>query len=91
MNRSTNMISVAVIAVIALAAGGILASANSVAANKKVEMEKCYGVAKAGRNDCATASSSCAGTSTENRQKDAYIAIPKGTCSKIAGGSLNPK
>lgn len=88
MKRSGNMISAAVLA---LAATGLITSASSVAADKKLEMEKCYGVAKAGRNDCATASSSCAGTSTEDRQKDAYIAIPKGTCSKIAGGTLSPK
>lgn len=88
MNRSVNTIAAAVLA---LTATGLMASGNSIAADGKTEMEKCYGVAKAGRNDCATASSSCAGTSTEDGQKDAYIAIPKGTCSKIAGGSLVPK
>lgn len=51
------------------------------------EMEKCYGVAKAGHNDCQTANSSCAGTSKMNGQKDAFIAVPKGTCAKIVGGS----
>lgn len=88
MRTATKIISAAALA---LTAGGMLASANSVAADKATEMEKCYGVAKAGRNDCATASSSCAGTSTQDRQKDAYIAVPKGTCSKIAGGSLAAK
>lgn len=88
MSQSTKLLTTAVIA---LTASGLLASTNSVAADKKVEMEKCFGVAKAGRNDCATASSSCAGTSTEDGQKDAYIALPKGTCSKIAGGTLSPK
>lgn len=86
MKYSTSMISAAVLT---LAAGGLIGAANSNAADKAVEMEKCYGIAKAGRNDCATANSSCAGTSTRDRQKDAYIAIPKGTCSKIAGGSLS--
>jgi uncharacterized membrane protein len=51
-------------------------------------MEKCYGVAAAGKNDCQTATSSCAGTSTSDRQVDAFIAVPKGTCGKIAGGQL---
>ena len=88
MNRSTKMITVAVLA---LTAGGMVASENSVAADKKAAMEKCFGVAKAGRNDCATSTGSCAGTSTQDRQKDAYIAIPKGTCSKIAGGTLDEK
>ena len=78
-------------AVLALTASGLLASQNSIAADEKTEMEKCFGVAKAGKNDCATANSSCAGTSTQDRQKDAYIAIPKGTCSKISGGTLEAK
>jgi len=54
------------------------------------EMEKCYGVAKAGHNDCQTANSSCAGTSKMDDQKDAFIAVPAGTCAKIAGGTLKP-
>ena len=51
-------------------------------------MEKCYGVAKAGKNDCQTAASSCAGTSKKDAQSDAWISVPKGTCDKIAGGKL---
>jgi uncharacterized membrane protein len=58
---------------------------------KAAEMEKCYGVAAAGKNDCKTASSSCAGTAKMDRQANAFIAVPKGTCDKIAGGSLTPK
>jgi uncharacterized membrane protein len=62
--------------------------AGSSSAAEKVEMEKCYGVVKAGKNDCQTAASSCAGTSKKDGQKDAWILIPKGTCEKIVGGSL---
>ncbi|SEP40388.1 Uncharacterized membrane protein [Rhodospirillales bacterium URHD0017] len=51
--------------------------------------EKCYGVAKAGKNDCQTATSSCAGTSKKDHEASAWLAVPKGTCEKIAGGSLN--
>ena len=51
------------------------------------EKEKCYGVAKAGKNDCVTANGSCAGSS----KKDAYLILPKGTCDKIVGASLSPK
>ncbi len=51
------------------------------------EKEKCYGVAKAGKNDCATNTSSCAGTSTQDAQKDAFIVVPKGLCDRLAGGS----
>jgi len=54
------------------------------------EKEKCYGVAAAGKNDCQTATSSCAGTSKIDGQKDAFLVVPKGLCGKLAGGSLEP-
>jgi uncharacterized membrane protein len=53
----------------------------------KFEAEKCYGVAKAGKNDCQTANSSCAGTSKRDGQGDAWIYVPAGTCDRIVGGS----
>jgi len=52
--------------------------------------EKCYGVAKAGKNDCAAGSHSCAGQSNKNLDKTAYVYLPKGACEKLAGGSLTP-
>ncbi|MBE8232200.1 MAG: DUF2282 domain-containing protein [Endozoicomonadaceae bacterium] len=50
--------------------------------------EKCYGVVKAGQNDCATKTSSCAGSSKTDNQKDAFVALPKGLCEKLVGSSL---
>lgn len=50
--------------------------------------DKCYGVVKAGKNDCQTANSACAGTSTKDGQKDAWVYVPKGTCDKLVGGSM---
>ncbi len=70
-----------------IAVGGALISTPAMAAGK----EKCYGVAAAGQNDCATKSSSCAGTSKVDNQGDAFVAVPKGLCEKLAGGSLTPK
>lgn len=54
------------------------------------EREKCYGVAKAGKNDCgsATGSHSCAGQATIDRDPNEWIYLPKGACNKIVGGSL---
>jgi uncharacterized membrane protein len=49
--------------------------------------EKCYGIARAGHNDCFTAKYSCAGTSTKDSEPQAWIYVPKGTCNRIAGGS----
>jgi uncharacterized membrane protein len=57
----------------------------------KFEAEKCYGIAKAGKNDCETKNSSCAGTSRRDNQSDAWIYTPKGTCDRIVNASLQPK
>lgn len=52
--------------------------------------EKCYGVAKAGKNDCATAKHGCATEAKKDRDPQEWITVPKGTCEKIAGGSTTP-
>ena len=49
--------------------------------------EKCYGIAKASKNDCAAGAHSCAGQSTRNNDKASFVYLPKGACAKIAGGS----
>ena len=53
--------------------------------------EKCYGVAAAGQNDCQSAGNSCAGQVNEAARADVWIYVPAGTCTKIDGGSLEPK
>ena len=72
------------------AAVAVALSAAAMQEAKAAEMEKCYGIAKAGHNDCQTANGSCAGTAKMDGQKDAFVAVPKGTCAKIAGGTLKP-
>jgi uncharacterized membrane protein len=57
----------------------------------KFEAEKCFGIAKAGKNDCQTANSSCAGTSKRDAQGDAWVYMPKGSCDRVVNGSLMPK
>jgi uncharacterized membrane protein len=51
--------------------------------------QKCYGIAKAGKNDCAAGpGTSCAGTSSVDGQKNAWSYVIAGSCEKIVGGSL---
>jgi uncharacterized membrane protein len=57
----------------------------------KFAAEKCYGISKAGKNDCQTANSSCAGTSKRDGQKDAWIYVPAGSCDRIVGGNKQPR
>ncbi len=48
------------------------------------DVEKCYGVALAGENDCkAGAGTTCAGTSTVDYQGNAFKAVPAGTCTTM--------
>ena len=57
---------------------------------EKTKMEECYGVAKAGKNDCgvATGKHSCAGTSTVDGDVNEWILLPSGVCERIVGGKL---
>ena len=77
----------------AIAAAITLAAVTSIDVEAKgKKLEKCYGVAKAGQNDCkAGPGTSCAGSSTKDAQKDAWMFVAKGSCDKIVGGSLKPK
>jgi uncharacterized membrane protein len=70
----------------------MLASATAQAAGAVVcaEQERCYGIARAGKNDCATSSSVCSGSAKQDNQKDAWVYVPKGMCVKVAGGSPTP-
>lgn len=75
------------------AVGGLLAlglAGAAGAAEHKADMEKCYGVARAGMNDCGSkkAGHSCAGQASRNNDTHDFVALPKGTCDKIASGSL---
>lgn len=65
-----------------------IASTPAIAKNEK--MEKCYGVVKAEKNDCADAKSahSCAGEAKMNGSKSEWIFLPAGSCEKIVGGTL---
>lgn len=80
-------------AIVHSALAGLIAIGLSTAAvaAEKPKGEKCYGVAKAGKNDCQTASSACAGSAKQDSDPSAFIFVPSGTCDKIAGGSLKPK
>lgn len=76
----------------AIAVGNIATAVDAAAASK----EKCYGVSKAGGNDCAAgAGTSCAGTSTVDYQGNAWKYVDKGTCISMTlpedrKGSLEP-
>jgi uncharacterized membrane protein len=62
---------------------GLLSAGGVQAADK----EKCYGIAKAGQNDCANLSGthSCAGQSKAEMGVDEWKYVAKGTCAQLGG------
>lgn len=91
---NSRKLAVTAIALAALASGAALAQDKGM--SKGAEMEKCYGVSLAGKNDCAGGpGTTCAGESKVDYQGNAWKNVPKGTCVSIktpkGNGSLTPK
>ena len=87
----TTAISSALAGLVAL---GALAATSQAADDDKSDdksMEKCYGVARAGKNDCAGNAHSCAGQAKKDADGKEWVNVPKGTCERIVGGSTAPK
>jgi uncharacterized membrane protein len=90
----------AAFALAALATGAARAAENAMMSDEKQAMdkpatEKCYGVALAGKNDCAAgAGTTCAGTARSDYQGNAWKLVPAGTCTSMKTpkgmGSLMP-
>jgi uncharacterized membrane protein len=74
-----------------LTLGAAVWSTPAAAADKTDNMEKCYGVVKAGKNDCAGPTHDCAGRSKQSADGKDWINVPKGTCERLNGGSLVAK
>jgi uncharacterized membrane protein len=81
MKTKAALISTAVTGLLAFGALSMSAHAADDAAT-----EKCYGIAKAGKNDCAANGHACAGQSKSADKKE-WIKVPVGTCDRIVGGS----
>ena len=89
----------ALVAIAALASGAALAQGmdkkQDAKAMPKADMEKCYGISMAGKNDCAAGpGTTCAGTSKADYQGNAWKYVAKGTCTTMKTpkgmGSLMP-
>jgi uncharacterized membrane protein len=83
MNSKTAMLAAAIGSLFALRPP-VLAAADDPAT------EKCYGVAKAGKNDCAGPGHVCSGLAKTDADPDEWLSVPKGTCEHIVGGALKP-
>ena len=78
-------------------ASGVLALSATLATDdaqaKKKSKEKCYGVVKAGANDCGNAQGthSCAAQAKVDGDAGEWVYVPKGLCERLVGGSVEPK
>lgn len=69
----------------ALGSALAIAAAPTAAAEKGAAQEKCFGVALAGKNDCAAGpGTTCAGTAKTDHQANAWKHVPAGTCTRTA-------
>lgn len=77
-------------ALVATAVGAAMVSYAGMAAAKG-EKEKCYGVVKAGKNDCANKAGthSCAGQAKVDSDPGEWVLVPKGLCEKLVNGSTS--
>ena len=76
---------------LAAAVGSLLSMSLSTTAvaGEKADKEKCYGVAEAGKNDCAANGHSCAGQAKVDNDPTEWKYVPKGECEKM-GGTTSP-
>ena len=75
----------------AIAIPAVLSAQGGPAKEPTFKAEKCYGIAKAGKNDCAsTGNNSCAGMAKKDADKHAWVFVPAGYCERIVGGSTKP-
>jgi len=72
------------------AVGGLVALGVADAMGPKEGQEKCFGIVKAGMNDCGANGHGCAGQAKTDGDKNEWLTLPKGTCERIVGGSLKP-
>jgi uncharacterized membrane protein len=83
---NTTVRALQVTAALATLVGGAAVIANT--AQAKDGYEKCAGIAKAHRNDCAAKMHTCAGQAAKDNEPDSWVYVPTGTCAKIAGGHV---
>ena len=74
-------------AILAAAVGSLFAIGATQGASA-ADTEKCFGVAKAGMNDCGTSKHGCGGKAAVDGDKAEWIKVPKGTCEKIVGATV---
>jgi uncharacterized membrane protein len=95
MNRTLILTGAAALMTVGAGVAAAQSGGQTAEGAQRGEMERCYGVSRAGQNDCAAGpGTSCSGTSTRDWQGNAWKYVAKGTCTSIetprGNGSLTP-
>lgn len=87
MKDKQQLLNTTLAGVMAIGAVMMAGSANAVPDNPK-QWEKCAGIAKQGMNDCGSLDGKhgCAGQAKMDNDKNEWVYVPEGTCTKITGG-----
>ena len=83
MSNTKILATAAITGVLAL---GLTAASGVMAADEKVEMEKCGGISKAEMNDCGANGHACAGMAKTDGDAKEWVKVPAGTCEKLVNG-----
>ncbi len=86
MRKTTSSLTLAVTTALSLAALSLNPSA---AQATEAGKEKCFGVVKAGKNDCASNDHACAGQAKADGDAKEFIFVPAGTCERIVNGKAD--
>ena len=87
MDKTRSLATTAITTILGLSLGLPAAAASH---DQGASKEKCYGAVKKGQNDCGTANHGCSSQAATDGDPNEWIFLPKGTCEKIVGGSLEP-
>ena len=83
MRNQASILALAVTTAISLSALTLHAPAANAADASK---EKCFGIDKAGKNDCAANGHACAGQAKSDGNAKEFVTVPAGTCGRIVNG-----
>ena len=87
MEKKTSLAVGVGVAAVSVGLGIAAVSSSLNAAEHAQAMEKCYGVVKAGKNDCGSPGKhACMGKAASDGEEDEWLYLPKGTCERIVGG-----
>jgi uncharacterized membrane protein len=78
-------------AIASLLAAGVASSGSAHDAPAPAGFERCYGIAKAGQNDCGTSKHDCATLAKLDSDPTDWKMVPKGSCEKLGGVPNPPK